>query len=308
MTLSLISSMILPLMRWEVTDMKDYILLPHIKVISANAMSSPYTIGFPSMTAWLGFAHALQRKVQAKGLDVTFSETAVSCHQCDMQLYKEPQQNVYSTLAMGLPLAVKGNEWKRASFIESPRCHLDVSVLLCIQGRTGDTVDLILKNIANALHMMKVAGGDIMSFKAPESYPMSGEDGEQKRLLRRLMPGFVLVERRNLVESVNGKDNLETFLDALQVHVKEREDGSGFKFFRKYPGWIVPIAVGFKRLSAVGKVKNQRDVRYDHAFVESILTLGEFKMPYRFESVDEIMWHYEYKPENGEYLCVGKAV
>ncbi len=43
-----------------------YILkLPHIKIQNANALSSPYTIGFPAMTAWLGFMHALERKLRA---------------------------------------------------------------------------------------------------------------------------------------------------------------------------------------------------------------------------------------------------
>ena len=34
--------------------MKTYILISNIKIHNANAMSSPYTIGFPAMTAWLG--------------------------------------------------------------------------------------------------------------------------------------------------------------------------------------------------------------------------------------------------------------
>ncbi len=49
-------------------DIKRVLLLPHIKVNGANALSSPFTIGFPAMTAWLGAVHALQRKVNAEGL------------------------------------------------------------------------------------------------------------------------------------------------------------------------------------------------------------------------------------------------
>ncbi|PIU55383.1 MAG: type I-F CRISPR-associated protein Csy2, partial [Deltaproteobacteria bacterium CG07_land_8_20_14_0_80_38_7] len=33
-------------------DIKRLLLLPHIKVHNANALSSPFTIGFPAMTAW----------------------------------------------------------------------------------------------------------------------------------------------------------------------------------------------------------------------------------------------------------------
>jgi len=40
--------------------MKDILLIPNLKIHKANALSSPYTIGFPAMTAWLGFMHALE--------------------------------------------------------------------------------------------------------------------------------------------------------------------------------------------------------------------------------------------------------
>jgi len=46
---------------------KRLLLLPHLKVHNANALSSPFTIGFPAMTAWLGAVHALQRKLNASG-------------------------------------------------------------------------------------------------------------------------------------------------------------------------------------------------------------------------------------------------
>lgn len=40
-----------------------------------------------------------------------------------------------------------------------------------------------------------------------------------------------------------------------------------------------------------------------HRFVEPVVTLGEFKMPYRFTDIDEMMWHYEYEEEQQLYLC-----
>ena len=44
----------------------NVILIPHIKIQNANALSSPFTIGFPAMTAWLGAVHALERKINEK--------------------------------------------------------------------------------------------------------------------------------------------------------------------------------------------------------------------------------------------------
>ena len=33
--------------------MRPFLLIPHIRIHNANAMSSPYSIGFPAMTACL---------------------------------------------------------------------------------------------------------------------------------------------------------------------------------------------------------------------------------------------------------------
>lgn len=53
--------------------MKSVLLIPYIKIQNANALSSPYTIGFPAMTAWLGAVHALQRQLIKNGfLDYFF--------------------------------------------------------------------------------------------------------------------------------------------------------------------------------------------------------------------------------------------
>ncbi len=68
--------------------MRHFLLIPHLKLHNANAMSSPYTIGFPAMTAWLGAVHALQRKLQTKDCDVALTKVAVSCHEFNLQTYK----------------------------------------------------------------------------------------------------------------------------------------------------------------------------------------------------------------------------
>ena len=64
---------------------KKYLLLRQVKIHNANAFSSPLTIGFPAMTAWLGAMHALERKLrQCESLsDIRLTKLAVSCHDFD---------------------------------------------------------------------------------------------------------------------------------------------------------------------------------------------------------------------------------
>ncbi|WP_228139785.1 type I-F CRISPR-associated protein Csy2, partial [Acinetobacter baumannii] len=40
-----------------------------------------------------------------------------------------------------------------------------------------------------------------------------------------------------------------------------------------------------------------------HRFAESVLTLGEFVMPYRIEHIDQLLWQYHVDLENNLYLC-----
>ena len=89
--------------------MKRILLLPHIKVQNANALSSPYTIGFPAMTAWLGAVHALQRHLNAFVYkELKFKSVAVVCHDIDLQTYKGRGDYVHSLVATGNPLDKSG--------------------------------------------------------------------------------------------------------------------------------------------------------------------------------------------------------
>ena len=72
----------------------------------------------------------------------------------------------------------------------------------------------------------------------------------------------------------------------------------------KPAGWIVPIATGFHGISELGQAKNQRDPGTPHRFAESLVTLGEFKMPHRFESLADMLWCYQVDNANNLYQCV----
>ena len=93
----------------------------------------------------------------------------------------------------------------------------------------------------------------------------------------------------------------------------EQTDDNGIKSIswkgsKKEPGWIVPIAVGFHGISQLGIAENQRDETTDHRFAESVVTLGEFKMPYRVRSLDEMMWEYNVYLEQNLYVCKNQQI
>lgn len=88
---------------------KMYLLLRQVKIHNANAFSSPLTIGFPAMTAWLGAMHALERMLRRNEAlsGIRLKKLAVSCHDFNLQTYKGPGDYVNSVIITSNPLRKK---------------------------------------------------------------------------------------------------------------------------------------------------------------------------------------------------------
>lgn len=288
--------------------MRHFLLIPHLKLHNANAMSSPYTIGFPAMTAWLGAVHALQRKLQTKDCDVALTKVAVSCHEFNLQTYKGQGDFVHSIIGTANPLDKDGS---RPAFIEEARCHMEVSLLIEIENLGFKKREQLLKIVPDLVSSMKFASGDVLSVQKCQIIDFDEDESHDKELrpiLNKLMLGHVLIERRDLVvESMNqGRDALDAVLDYLKVTHSSAVDENGkvtWNSKRQTHGWLVPIAIGFQGISELGQAKNQRDANTPHRFAESVLTLGEFVMPYRIEHIDQLLWQYHVDLENNLYLC-----
>ena len=136
--------------------------------------------------------------------------------------------------------------------------------------------------------------------------------------MQRLMLGHVLVEQRQLLQNYVAAKPEEDVLHALLAHLQiqhrvvaddnQEAMASGNNQYqweagRLQPGWLVPIAVGFQGVSPLGFALNQRDATTPHRFAESVVTLGEFKMPYRIKNIDEMLWHYHVDTEQDLYVC-----
>lgn len=289
--------------------MRRFLLIPHLKIHNANAMSSPYTIGFPAMTAWLGAVHALQRKLNQSGWEeIVLSKVGVSCHHFDLQTYKGRNDFVYSIIGTSNPL---GKDGKRPAFIEEARCHLEVSLLIEYENYYEPSLsEELAEAVTNILHaQMKIASGDILSVGKVQVLSVDeDEPSDLKNLTNRLMLGHVIIERRDLMIHAmdEGVDALDAVLNHLKVMHRAEQDADGevkWTSKRLAAGWIVPIAVGFQGISSLGIATNQRDENTPHRFAESVVTLGEFVMPYRIQNLDDMLWQYHVDLERNLYLC-----
>ena len=284
----------------------NVLILPHLKIHNANALSSPFTIGFPAMTAWLGFVHALERKLSQAGLsDLMLHSAAVVSHRCDVQTHKGEGDYVYSIIGTGNPLDKDGS---RSAFIEEARCHLDVSLVIEWSGNKDEVQQPeFTQQLQAVIATMKVAGGDVLAVGKPSVKSVITED-DTGRVLRQLMPGYVLIERRDLMIDAmqQGDDAIDALLGYLTVHhhcEQLEEQSVVWHSQRKTSGWIVPIATGFQGISPLGEAKNQRDPSVPHRFAESVVTLGEFVMAHKIKNLDDVLWQYYTDLDNDVYLC-----
>jgi len=303
--------------------MSQLLIIPKIKIHNANAISSPYTIGFPAMTAWLGGVHALQRKMNANAdfQELKFKRVGIVSHEFELQAseleYNRKLKLVKRSITSKDSKESKINDFLKGGqppIIPEGRCHLTVSLII-EYSHLSDRMDdeNFIKAVSNQLHSgMKLASGDIISFEKPHLKSVSEMDysGEaMQKLTQTLMPSYALINRRDLMLEAmeQGQDAIDSLLGYLKIqHQCEQDEETGdvtwLKPARKVRGWVIPISTGFHGITELkDKTTGQRDSKTPHRFAESIITLGEFKMPYQLDSLDELLW--QYTKEDDLYLC-----
>jgi CRISPR-associated protein Csy2 len=200
------------------------LLLPRLRVQNANAISSPLTWGFPPPSAFTGFAHALQRRLNSQGLDLRFGSVGIACHQFEPQTFQPPGRYTQVFNLTRNPLDKDGNT---QAIVEEGRTHMEVSLLITVSGDDCPLNEEQCKALAaKVLHQaegMRLAGGSILPHPQRGKHPARwvdwptngvGQKSVFAQLRRHLAPGFVLVSRAQL---------LADHVSALQ---KERADAT----------------------------------------------------------------------------------
>ena len=137
------------------------LLLPHVQVQNANAISGPCSWGFPAPTAFTGFVDALERRLPKQ--DFTFGGVGILCHRFEPQVFKPPGGYDPDRIFRLHRDPVKANG-ESASIIEEGRAHLEVSLVIEIvgEGLHKDDQNDFLEGLAPIVYSMRLAGGSIL--------------------------------------------------------------------------------------------------------------------------------------------------
>ncbi|MDQ1091390.1 CRISPR-associated protein Csy2 [Xanthomonas sacchari] len=306
----------------------DHLLaIPHLRVQNANAVSSPLTHGFPSITAFLGLMWALERKTRKAGLDLAFNAVGVICHD-----HQEQVTEGGFVQAFRLTRNPVDKDGKTAAIVEEGRIHLELSLVFAVHSDrwlrdpASHTADLAI--VTDLLAGMRIAGGSLLPTRQrerprhqPQVIPCTGTTADQQALFRnlqlRLLPGFALVARDDLLDARRAElqqhtpdaTNLDAWLSLSRINWRyvDAADGKGeWQNDRSGRGWIVPIPVGYGALGEVhapGSVANARDAETPFRFVESLYSVGEWISPHRLPTPQHLLWYADSQPDAGLYRC-----
>jgi CRISPR-associated protein Csy2 len=300
------------------------LVLPHLKVHNANAVSSPLTHGFPSITAFLGLMWALERKTRAAGITLAFNAAGVVCHGIDEQTTKGGFVKSFR-----LTRNPVGKDGGTTAIVEEGRVHLELSLLLAVYAENWDedAQQRDLQAITGLLQDMRVAGGTLLPPTRPQSSRhrpwvadfTDDEHNDFRKLRARLLPGSALVARDDLIDrrlqemqtTAPNTTRLDAWLSLSRInwhYDTAAESGKGaWQHDRgKGSGWVVPIPVGYGALGelhAAGSVAHARDATTPFRFVESLYSMGEWIGPHRLSLPQDLLWYADSQPDQGLYRC-----
>lgn len=318
--------------------MKSLLLLRQVEVQNANAING-LTYGFPAISHFLGFTHALSRKLDAAH-GLTLGGCAVICHQHQLQAYQPGGRGDYVFALTRNPLTKEGNT---APFNEEGRLHMTVSLLIeCefdaddLPFASGDLTQDAARLTAwlqQQIPCLRLAGGTITSVQQIRWFERHQESDaaskQLRQLMMRLLPGFALISRHELLlkhhqerlQAVPDSTLLDSWLDFASLRYegtpttqneaadegmpeKEATKTEWQRLARPGAGYLVPLMVGYQAISDLhepGVVTHSRDPRYPFCFVESAYSIGQWLSPHRVGSLQQIIWNY--RQQDGLYLC-----
>ncbi len=299
--------------------MQTLIWIKRIRVENANCIHG-LTWGFPAMTNFLGFTHALSRELNAK-FDFGLDGCGVIAHDTQVQAHS-PKGFEYIFSQTRNPLTKDG---KTAPINQEGRMHMTVSLLLSSEQLTeelelSDSIAEDEKTLKQAvvrfLQRGRIAGGSVPSVDDHQVEIVSlgvGEarQSEERRIRMGLLPGFALVDRSELLTERHSEmqaDNPEadlldawlSFAELRYDYVEQSDDEKGRWQVAPKQGYLVPICRGFKAIGPLheaGTVASSRDPQTPFRLVESAYGVGQWLSPHRSQSLDKLIWRYQHKGE-----------
>lgn len=178
--------------------MSQYILISRLKVQNANAIAG-FTWGFPAITHFLGFTHNIERKLKntSEFADIGLAGCAVIAHEHHAHTYGK--YDAEFTQNRNPPYLASHSKTDTPPVIEEGKMNMTVSLLIGCHGTVGNRKDDFIAWLEKICLTQRLAGGSVMNEKI--SIEIFSDDLSNLRIIKRkLLPGFVLIDRANYLQ------------------------------------------------------------------------------------------------------------
>ncbi len=320
--------------------MSQYLVLSHIDIQNANSIAG-LTWGFPAITHFLGFTHALNRQFSNHYEGEYESELtgcAIISHAFQNKVYKSHKDADFRFVQSKHPSVSAKYKNASSSIIEEGKMNLTVSLVIKLDNSlvlTIADIEKLQQKVLDMCYQMHLAGGTILNIKKVTLLSASTQDQHiamLRRIKRLTMPGFVLLDRSGYLQehyqallaryradksASEQPQLLDAWIDFAALKYKaiphltvdqsepnESTPASWEYIAKPKPGYLVPLMTGYKAISEIYEaavVLNTRDEITPFCFVEALHSVGEWKGMHRVHSVDDIIWRYEH--DGQWYLC-----
>ncbi|MEH0875088.1 type I-F CRISPR-associated protein Csy2 [Pectobacterium cacticida] len=291
--------------------MSTLIILRRIQVENANAIAG-LTYGFPAITHFLGFTHALSRKLQIS-YGLTLDGCGVVSHQHQLHAYGSRWERSFALTRNPLT-----KEAKTAAFNEEGRMHMTVSLLIRCNGLIPADTAALCDYLRQQALCQRLAGGTVMDIERVSIQPLPVDEAKTRVVMRRLLPGFVLRDRTSLLQrhfqtlqQVNPQaEMMDAWLDFAALKMQaERNPSDNTVQWKALPkpgdgGFLTPLMIGYRAISplyAPGDVDKTRDTHTPFCFAEAAYGIGEWQGAHRIRDIRDIIWQYQ--QQGGDYHC-----
>lgn len=320
--------------------MSQYLVLSHIDIQNANSIAG-LTWGFPAITHFLGFTHALNRKLSnfyEGENEIELTGCAVISHTYENKVYQPKQYADFEFLQNKNPPVLAKHKNASPPIIEEGKMNLTVSLVIELdKSLTLATQQLkeLEREVLTLCYRMRLAGGTILNIKQAKFLSASTQEQHiamLRKIKRLTMPGFVLLdqsdylknhyqsllERHKADKSTSDEPQLlDAWLDFAALKYKavpqlsvdqsepDENTSANWEYVAKpNSGYLVPLMTGYKAISELydaGVVLNTRDEITPSRFVEAVHSIGEWKGVHNLNAINNAIWRYEHKEQ--WYVC-----
>lgn len=262
----------------------EFLILKRMRVEEANALTSPYSAGIPSLVSIGGWVEALFRSAKEKGMKAEYDGFFPLFHRVEPKFYPKG----YGEMVLVAKKPPLRHDGQNAPIPEEPLVNCEISLFVSMRVKARDR-ERFLRHVERFAKRFPFAGGNVVSLGSVGAKTLE----TPADAMREVGPGYVLVyPEEEFAEAVekNDGDAMEAFLEFFEMEKRRENDDGSVSVRRLRKGWYVPMGVGYMRISDSVPTGTRDDGKEKRYFVESVAVPCEVKMPTGVFSFGEILW------------------